>query len=230
MTSRSVVEALAAATASLVGQADPQTVLNQLVADCRDLLDADAVGVMAIGQSGALELLAATSHRAIELELFQAQEDRGPCHDAISHGTSIHADTDADIRDLWGSVGQVIVANGFHTVRSFPIRWNGEALGCLNVFGSPLSGRDDVLVGQAFADATALLLTRDLDLSSDEVTTRVKAVVDGRVIIEQAKGVLAHRYRLTMSDAYDRLSDMADNNGYTLTQTATQVVQRAVQR
>ncbi len=69
--------------AALVHEDQAGDILTQPGRDCAELLDADAVAILVRNGDRELTLLAATSHRAAELEMLQAQELRGPCVEVL---------------------------------------------------------------------------------------------------------------------------------------------------
>ena len=228
MSRRTAVQALGAAISSAIGQQDVHDALAQLMEDCRDLLPAVGAGVMVTTRPGVTELLAATSHRAGELELFQVQTQRGPCQECISTGSPIAVTDPVLIRERWGLVGATIVSAGFDAVHAFPIRWNGTTIGGLNIFGrSPDTHQPDTVLGQAFADTVGVLLMCQSNPDATQVFARVRRALAGRAVIEQAKGLLAYRNRSDLGDAYEQLVLLARNNGESLSATAASLIHAA---
>jgi hypothetical protein len=228
MTATSPGRAFAAATAALVCQDDLHNILTELLADCQRVLSVDAVGVMVSPTDNDLELLGASSHRAVELELFQIQHDKGPCRDCIHSGELITAASAAEILDRWGEVGEAILGAGFSSLQAFPMRWQGRVLGGLNTFRSTYQeGPDDLSVGQAFADMMTLLLVRSTGLSDQDLAARINEAIAGRAVIERAKGVLAYRLGVDMGDSYRRLLEHALANDLSVSAAAEQVVRDA---
>lgn len=228
MTHRTALQALADATGSVTAQRDVHDTLAQLMIDCQDLLPAAGAGVLVVSQPGVMDLLTATSHRAAELELFQLQADEGPCYECITTGRYVSARGAEQIRSRWGAVGNAIVEAGFDAVHAFPIRWNGVTLGGLNAFGrSPDSDQPDLVLAQAFADLIGMLLMRRLDLDAEEIRSRMLQVLEGRAVIEQAKGLLAYQRRIPVADAYDELQRLAASEGRTLSETAVDLLSAA---
>ena len=86
MTRTSVSEVLARANAAMVGpDLDVTGALARLLTGVTAALPASAAAVL-VDTDGSLEVLAATSHRALDLEMHQAQVDEGPCLDALRTG------------------------------------------------------------------------------------------------------------------------------------------------
>ncbi|WP_315097709.1 GAF and ANTAR domain-containing protein [uncultured Cellulomonas sp.] len=232
MTARTSAQALADVASALVGEHEITGLLARLVQDCAELLPADAAALLVRTGSGDFELLSATSHRTAEIELYQAQAAAGPCVDAARTGRPVHAVGAEDIEARWGGVGRKIVASGFRSVHAFPMHWRQHVIGGLNIFSATdvdLTGQSLVLA-QSFADFATLAIVQPLGLDDEGLGRRVAEALEGRVVIEQAKGVLAYQLSLDMPAAYDELLKRAAANGSHLTQTAREVLHAAQRR
>jgi hypothetical protein len=232
MTTRNPQDALSRAVASLVQESDTTTVLAQLVDDAAEFVPASASALLARVPGGAFEVLSSTSHRVVELELYQAQAEAGPCVDACRTGRAARGVGKDDLVARWADVGEAIVDAGFLAVHAFPMRWRGQALGALNLFSvdaDPLDAAASALA-QNFADFATLAVLQPEVLADDVLADRMVAALEGRVIIEQAKGVIAYVRGVDMSAAYDELVGRARAQGWTLGQAAHEVVREAQAR
>ncbi|ROS73316.1 GAF and ANTAR domain-containing protein [Cellulomonas sp. PhB143] len=231
MTRRSSAQALAEVASELVTDYDVTDLLRGLVIRCARLVGADAVGLL-VRSDGALELLSASSHRARELELYQLQRHEGPCVDAGSTGTMQHAVGPDAIIEAWPNVARGIVGAGFGAVYAFPLRWHDGVVGCLNLFTvdpHPLSA-EQRRTAQNLADLATLALVRLGASERGRVGENILDALEGRVVVEQAKGVLAERQKIPMDEAYDALVARADAQGGALTEAARRVVEEAARR
>jgi transcriptional regulator with GAF, ATPase, and Fis domain len=228
----SPAQAFADAAAAMVNQDDVTDTLANLLASCAELTSATALGLLVRTGSGELELLSATSHRTAELELYQVQQDTGPCVDVIHTGEPIEAVSPAEILDRWGAVGEAITAAGYESVYAAPLRWHGVTIGGLNSFRRSHAqvDREEGLLLQAFADVATIVVVQATDLTVRQVAGRIEAALEGRTVIEQAKGVLAYLNDVDMADAYQLLKAQAADHGVTLTVAAERIVQAAAQR
>jgi hypothetical protein len=218
-----------AAAIEAVVRADPDVadVLAHLVADCAQVTSVDTCALMALDGNGELSLLAAESHRAVEMEMLQIQRSTGPCVDVIDNGEPLHVAGADAIRDRWEEVGQAVVEAGFGAVEAYPMRWRGTVLGGLNLFRI---AEDQPAVGalaQAFADIATLVVVQSGTVDVDQVRARLHEALSARGIVEQAKGVLAYREGTDLGAAYAALLRRAESLGTPLTQTAVDVVAEA---
>jgi GAF domain-containing protein len=229
MTSSTTVETLSEVAQQLVSGADVTDLLARMIRAGSAALEAQAVGILVRTPTGGLELLASTSHRAADLELFQVRENSGPCVDTVETGHPVSVVGKEEVRSRWPVVGRSIVESGYSSVHGFPLVWRGRVLGGLNLFTTSEESWDEerLALGQIFADVSTLAVVHLPELSERELTERVEQALEGRVVIEQAKGVLAHVAHISTEEAYDRLTALATERGTTLTATAQTVIRAA---
>jgi hypothetical protein len=221
----SVGEAFADAVSALVGEPDVADVLAHLVSDCAAVMGAEAVAILARDETGGLSLLAASSHRATELELLQIQRSTGPCVDVVESNEALSATGAAQLEERWQHVGRAIVQAGFDSVEAYPLRWRGTALGGLNVFRTTAPfGEADAAIGQAFADIATLAVVYSMPVAAEQAVSQLHEALSARDLVEQAKGVIAYVHDVDMSTAYNLLLERAELTGETLTHTATAVI------
>ncbi|MEL7978230.1 GAF and ANTAR domain-containing protein [Isoptericola sp. F-RaC21] len=232
MTLHTPAEALADAAAELLKEHDAADLLLRLTQDAARFTGGDAAGLLVRTDGGPLELLAATSHQAMHLELFQAQRDEGPCVDVVRKGVGVVATGRDEILARWPVVGPAIVDAGFSAVHAFPLEWQGGVLGGLNIFGHDGAALDDdsSRTAQALADMVTLVIVQPEHLQADELDRRVTRALGGRVVVEQAKGALAYQLGIDPADAYDVLLERSVRRGLTLTQAAREVLREAQRR
>jgi GAF domain-containing protein len=232
MSSRTVSEVLAVAAARMVSDDHDVTgAMAALLDGTVESLPADAAAVLVQTDAGRLELLAATSHRAADLELYQAQVEEGPCVDAVESADAVDVAGRDAILDRWPTVGTAVLASGYAAVHATPLRWRGQCFGALNVFrAEPTSLADAAPECRALADAATLLLVTSGHFGPDHLARSLGEALEARSVVEQAKGALAHVRGVGMADAFDALLAVAADEGLTLGQAARVVMERARQR
>lgn len=223
------VRELAAATAALVTEHDTIGTITNLLAGCADSVQASAAGlIMAQADRDGLEFLAATNHRAEHLELYQVQIEEGPGKDCVSSGQPLTVIGLDDIAARWPTMREPFRTAGFSGVHAAPVNWQQTTLGAVNLFFDKTGpAADAVLVAQAFADITALVIVHGATPSRDDLAARTKAALAERTVIEQAKGVIAYSENLSVDAAFDRLVELAREQHQPLTAVATTVVEQA---
>jgi GAF domain-containing protein len=218
--------ALAAAAASLVRDHDMVGTLSQLCDDCADVLGATAVGIMLSDGDRPLEMMAASNHRATEIELYEIQADQGPCIEAARTGATVVADSADEIIARWPAFGSRAVAAGFLAAAACPLRWHGDVIGAINVFlpkARALSD-DEQRVMQAFADVAAIAIIHAGLPPVEDLARITRRALAARTVIEQAKGVIAAQTGLDMAASFDHLRALAHQRGQPLEKFARELV------
>jgi transcriptional regulator with GAF, ATPase, and Fis domain len=217
---------LARSTATLVRPYDVTDLLAQLMRDAAEVAAADGAGLLLAREDGELEVLSATSHRAIELEIYQVQSGGGPCQDAVHEASVVTATSFEEIVERWPGFAEVARKAGVVSLRAVPLMWHHQAIGGLNLFWtspSALSGEQEKLV-QAFADVATLAIAHSTPMDGSALLTATRDALRGRNVIEQAKGVLAYQRDTEVAEAYDHLTRLADQRGVGLTEAALGVI------
>lgn len=226
-----VVEAFLSTAGSLVAGHDVTDLLNRLTGDCARLLDVTAAGLLLADRRGALHVVAASSHVAADLEAFQSQRAQGPCHDCYQDGRPVLVSDVAAAADRWPGFVPVALEHGVRSVHAVPLRLREHVLGALGLFGSApgeLNERD-LRLAQALADVATISMIQDRVADDrDAVNEQLQIALDTRVLLEQAKGVLAHSGGLAMPDAYAALVRYARDHNLRLGHVARALVERTV--
>jgi GAF domain-containing protein len=194
------------------------------------LLPAAAAGVLLADPRGELRVAAASSDAAGMLDLFQIQDDQGPCMDCLRTGQAVTAADLAGPDQRWPRFASAAVNAGFRTVQALPMRLRDEVIGALNLFGAETAAfnPEDLRIGQALADvATIGLLQQRNRRTREQLAEQLQSALNSRVIIEQAKGKLAERLSIDIDHAFKILRDYARNSNQRLTDVARNFVDSA---
>ena len=191
------------------------------------LLAASAAGVMLADPRGELRVAAASSEEAGLLELFQLQNDQGPCLDCFRTGRPVTAADLAGPAPRWPRFAQAAIDAGFRTVEALPMRLRDQVIGALNLFRADPGPLDpaDLRIAQALADVATIGLLHERNVRRREaVSEQLQGALNSRVMIEQAKGKLAERLGIDMDRAFRMLRDYARNSNQHLTDVARDFV------
>jgi GAF domain-containing protein len=213
---------------TLVADFDVIELLTHLTDGCVDVLDVAAAGLMLAAPDGDLRVMASSSEAMRLLELFELQAREGPCLDCYRTGEPILNQDLAPARDRWPSFAPVAVAAGFHSVNAIPMRLRGTVIGALNLFhvhpGSMRSA--DVAAAQAMADvATIAILQHRATHEAQMLNDQLNHALNSRVIIEQAKGMLAERAAVDVNQAFGMLRTYARSRNLRLVDVARDIIQ-----
>ena len=216
---------------TLVDDFDVVELLTLLADRCVDVIDVAAAGLMLANRDGELRVLASSSEAMRVLELFEAQADEGPCVDCYRSGKPVVNQklTDADSR--WPRFGPKAVDAGFRSVHALPMRLRDQTIGALNMYRVDEGQmRDsDVVAAQALADvATIAILQNRAALDARALNAQLTQALNTRIVIEQAKGVVAERAGLDMEQAFDRLRSHARKHNLRLADVAQAVTTKAL--
>jgi GAF domain-containing protein len=208
---------------TLVDDFDVIEALTRLVDRCVELLDISAAGVMLVSPDGDLRVVASSSEAMRVVEVFELQAKEGPCPESFQTGRPV---VDADLETgehPWPAFAPVAIRAGFRSVRAEPMRLRGETIGALNLFDAEAGGlgEADAVVGRALADvATIAVVQHRTARRAQAVTEQLNHALNSRVVIEQAKGVLAERTGLDMDQSFAQLRNYARNHNLRLSDVA----------
>lgn len=212
---------------TLVTDFDFAKTLDTLVERVVELLPVSAAAVMLVAADDTLEVMTGSSRRAELLELFAAQTQDGPCVDCVRGAAPV---TCPDIRDQarrWPRFAAAAHECGFRSVHAVPMRLRDQTIGVLTLLGIEPGALvdDDLQLAQALADvATIAILQRRAIEHSGRVAGQLQIALDTRVVIEQAKGILAERGAVSPDQAFCRLRDHARAHHQRLTDLARAVI------
>ena len=212
---------------TLVDDFDVVDLLTLLADRCVDLFDVAAAGLMLGSPSGALQVMASSSDAMRLLELFEQQSEEGPCPDCYRSGEPLLNQVLEGATDRWPRFAPKAIEAGFTSVSALPMRLRGVTIGALNLFRvETVDMRDaDVAAAQAFADvATIAILQYQAAVEVQRVNDQLTQALNTRIVIEQAKGVLAERLDVDVADAFIRLRSYARNHNLRLANVAHDVV------
>jgi transcriptional regulator with GAF, ATPase, and Fis domain len=191
------------------------------------MLGVSAAGVLLADRDGELRVMAASDERVRLLELFQLQNDEGPCLECFRHGVPVTVPDLATEAHRWPRFVAEARASGFTAVQALPMRLRDEVVGALNLFRAAPGPFDPVAtpIAQALADvATISLLQQRSALRSNILNEQLQTALNSRVLIEQAKGKLAERLDIDMEQAFTALRGYARSNNLRLSDVARDFV------
>jgi GAF domain-containing protein len=212
---------------TLVADFDIVELLTFLVERCVTVLGVSAAGLMLASPGGALRVVASSSEAMRLVELFELQSQEGPCLDCYRTGEPVAQEDLSDDSCRWPRFAPVALEAGFSLVHALPMRLRGQVVGALNLFRTDKGTKDDfdVLAGQALADmATIAILQHRAVLEVQELNEQLNSALNSRVLIEQAKGVLAERLGISVEHAFLRLRAHARSHNLRLVTVAQQVI------
>jgi GAF domain-containing protein len=216
---------------TLVDDFDVVDLYAVLAERCVELFDVSAAGLVLADTRGTLRLVASTSEAIETVELFQIQNDEGPCLDCFRDRNSVFVADITRESARWPRFTPVASAAGFRAVSAFPMRLRNRALGALNLFNvAPhVIGPVEAASAQALADvATIALLQHRAVRDAETISAQLEFALHSRVAIEQAKGVIAESLGVDMGVAFTRLRGYARAHQRPLVEVAEEVAAKAL--
>jgi hypothetical protein len=183
---------------------------------------------MLVDPTGLLRVAASSNEEVRLLELFELQNEDGPCLECFVSGRAVEAgDLLEAERDRWPGFGRAATASGFRSVVALPLRLREETIGALNLFRiepGALESQDRSLA-QAMADVATIGILQERGSQRREVLARqLQEALSSRIVIEQAKGVIAERQGVHVDAAFELLRAWARSHGEPLSEVARLVV------
>ncbi|HEY2286317.1 MAG TPA: GAF and ANTAR domain-containing protein [Streptosporangiaceae bacterium] len=214
---------------TLVAGYDLMEFLQTLTERCVELLEVDAAGLLLAGGDGTLRLVAASTEQARAMELLQLQHDEGPCPEAFRTGQAVSvSDIQApEAAARWPRLAEAAKRLDLAGVHSVPMRLRDQVIGTLNLFTvAPASLEPEVTrVARALVDVATIGILQERAIREQElVAGQLQVALNSRVLIEQAKGILAERLRTSPDQAFLLLRRYAREHNQALTALAGDVV------
>ena len=223
----SITDAFVELADTLVDDFDLLDFLQVLVEHTVALVDVDAAGIMLADQRGGLRAMAASSHAARLVELFELEHDEGPCLDAFRTGLAVTPVDPADMLRSWPAFTPRLAAAGFASAQAVPMRLRTAVIGALDVFRveSGALGEADVKLVRALADvATVGILQQRVSSERSLLAEQLQEALTSRIMIEQAKGVLAEHTGSSVDQAFSAIRSHARASGLPLRDVAAAVI------
>jgi transcriptional regulator with GAF, ATPase, and Fis domain len=211
---------------TLVDEFDVIEFLQMLAARVAGFFDTAAVGLMLADHRDRLNFMAASDENARFLELLQLQYDDGPCLEAFRTGQPVTNVNLAHAESRWPQFAPRAAEAGFHSVHAFPLRLRKEVIGAMGVFADAVQlDQADSHIVQSLADVAVIGLLQERAIRRGEVLTeQLQKALNSRVVIEQAKGIVAQTRGVTPEEAFVLIRNYARSHNRRLGDVANRIV------
>jgi GAF domain-containing protein len=219
------LERFAAALTSGYGIGD---VLHNLTEEMAEVLSLTGAGVTLV-HDGKQRFVTAAVDAIASLERVQENWQRGPCVDAVASADPVAVPNIAaeDARERWPHYVIAAKTAGIQAVAGIPMLAEGEAIGAVNLYGSQPRkwSAEDLRVATIFASiATCDLAHASAARQQQRTAEQLQQALNTRLVVEQAKGVLATQREITVDDAFQTLRKYARDNNVRIHQVSRAVV------
>ncbi|MET0461466.1 MAG: GAF and ANTAR domain-containing protein [Ilumatobacteraceae bacterium] len=215
---------------TIVDDYDVSDVLTTLADRCVDLLGIRAAGFLLVSPPRTLSVMASSSGPVPFLVLMEQQTREGPCLDCFEAGGPIigHDLASAESTRRWPTFAPAARAAGFRGADAIPMRLRHQSIGVLSMLRDTPTAPDaaGLAVAQTLADlATVAVLQQDAARHGVEAVDRkLDLALHDRIIIEQAKGMVAERDGVDIDEAFARIRRRAHLDRHRLAEVAADIV------
>lgn len=224
-------EELSTVFARLADSLDPRhdviDTMDLLVQSAVNFTSAVECGIVLADGDGVLHVVASTSERTSDVEETELGTQQGPCLDSYRSGRVVETPELSDFHARWPIFVRVAEERGFRAGYAVPMTLRGEHLGAMNLFfdrTDAVTDRD-AAVAQALAEfATIGIVQRRALRDHADRAAQLQHALDSRVVIEQAKGVLAFQRSVSIDEAFRLIRQHARNSGARIHDVAERVV------
>jgi GAF domain-containing protein len=216
---------------TLVADFDLIEFMSVLVERCAELLGSAEVGLALAATRGELRVMASSTERMRALELIEFQNDEGPCRDCLRTGQQVLNHRLDDEADPWPSFTPGARAAGFQMVHALPMRLRNDVIGAMNIFSPDLRELtiQDVHLTQALADAATIGILQERAIKHEtDVAGQLQGALNSRIVIEQAKGIVAERRQVGMDEAFALLRGHARSHRTQLSEVARAIIDHSL--
>lgn len=226
---RRLVEAILEVSGTPGPSLDVAGLLYTLAANTLELLHADTASVQIADEDGTLDTIASCGEDDRFRELFAEHIDDGPGAESYRKAAVVSA-TDLDEEEFrWPAFTAKARDLGFQSAHGIPLRSRDHAVGGLSLLRTRVGPllETELVVAQCIATVAALSIVHDrAERSSEATRQQLQNALSSRIVIEQAKGFLAHHHDETPIEAFARLRNYARSRGLRIATVAGEVVAR----
>lgn len=211
----------------MVDDSSTNAVLERLGQYCTELLPVHGVGVLLRSPKGGMEVATANTEAGRIVEALEAELQEGPCSEALETGEQVLVPDLAATVDRYPAFTPKALEAGVRSIHGLPLTMRAETIGAMDLIALEPFDLDanQLATAQVLADVTVSYLTNGRLLAEKSaLAEQLQQALDSRVLIEQAKGVIAERHKLAVNDAFDSIRRYARSNQLKLRDVAAAII------
>lgn len=200
--------------------------LYDLTTQVTAVLHVASAGISLV-QDGRLRSVTAMDETTASLERVQEDHQAGPCMEAFRTGEPLLVTSLDQVEAGWPAFVELARSLGFASTAGIPLRLEGVSFGALDLYHtSPRDwSGDDVQMARVLADvASGHVLTASELERQQRMTEQLQRALDSRVVIEQAKGMIAAERKISVDQAFEILRKHARSHNADLRSAAEAVI------
>lgn len=226
-----LLQTFASLADTLVEGYDVVELLQLLVDSCMELLDTTAAAILLADSTGELDVIVSTSEASRLVELIQIGAESGPCVESFETGAVVSVPDITRSPERWARFRDGAIAQGFTSAHAIPMRLRETCIGTLNLLRDKTGEleSEDQIAAQAFADVATIGILQERSIRESSILAeQLEHALKSRVVIEQAKGVVAHTRGVPIEDAFTLIRNYARAHRVGISQVAAQLVDRTL--
>lgn len=211
---------------TLVRSYEVGDVLYELVESVSAVLDVPGAGV-SLGEGGRVRFVTGMNEASVVTEEAQERGQDGPCVEAYRTGQVVIVEDLARAEGRWEQLRSTAMEAGFRAVAAIPMKIGDDCLGALNLYASAVRvwSEEDLAVAQVLADiATSYIINASERATMQRRADQLAQALESRVVIEQAKGMLAAERKVRPDDAFGLIRHHARNHNASVRSVAEAIV------
>ena len=169
---------------------------------------------------------------AMDADELQYQRGYGPCLDAGRSG-EVFLVPDMDGEERWPDYARHALELGVRSSLSIPLPFQGATIGALNNYARTQEafGEADVRLGEEVAAFVAIAVANaEASARATDDVMNMRRAMDSRAVIEQAKGILMERYKVTAEQAFTLLTHASQRTNVKLRDVSEELTATGVLR
>ncbi|OMQ15779.1 antitermination regulator [Modestobacter sp. VKM Ac-2676] len=163
---------------------------------------------------------------AMDADELQYERGYGPCMDAARAGETFLVE-DMTIDDRWPDYARHAAERGVRSSLSTPLPFQGATIGALNNYSTRVGGftpADAALAEEVAAFVAVVVGNAEAASRAMEDAANMRRAMATRAVIEQAKGILMERHKITGDQAFTVLTHASQRRNVKLRDVADELV------
>jgi hypothetical protein len=195
-------------TDTLGSRFDEDDFAERLARRSGELAGVGCTGVALAAQQGELRLAGASDPAGRMLHAVQVRYGQGPSLTCYGSGRTVHVGDLTSMTSRWPAFAAAVGGAGFRGVHAVPLRRHDVGVGTVSLYlrDGPALTPTTACALEALAAAAAVGILQQRSRRHHEVLARqLQEALDRRIVVEQAKGMLAERLHVDPQEAFERL-------------------------
>jgi GAF domain-containing protein len=210
----------------VVADREPSEVLTEITGIARRAMPSVEAASVTLIREDKPFTAAYDGQMALDADELQYERGYGPCVDAGRAGQMFLVD-DMRTEQRWPDYAQNVLACGVLSSLSVPLPFQSVTIGALNTYaGQPkVFDDDDLELAQEVAAWIAVAVgNAEAAARISDGLIQLRTVMMSRACIEQAKGILIERHKITEDEAFTMLAHASQRTNTKLRDVAAELV------